>query len=654
MSKLDSMQLTLNSVLKTNVQKNILPQVESVEHIDWHAINNLGTLLQTSNIFFLEKRLDTTYLICRACSSFCKSVEGQQYQSRIKRFDTFPYGLKIKKDLEDIYFDGVGQLWSKFKYRLKRHYNGSEDSLADIHVKGLNHLKERKNEESRSFQIHRRFLKLVLQTVKTKAAADHYELKLAEYHEEGIDVGNIQHSRKNFPELCAALSKSADNRIDSYLSTPLPSTGVPPHCVVTFDKSTVHRETNQAIMIISSYQGHRECYLIDAPLVYSKEHGDDFVSGGQSSSLATQISTAVVQCLPNIKLSACVGAVADGQYQNSKFVNAFTKEFFSTKSEFNFLQWDSAHSIDLVMKKLQKEPYLKRISERSSKFHQKLGLGKMHSITQGMSDKTVICTKPLATTRFISSTIESFKAILRCFKEYITALYDFGGMVKGTEDEYDEEESIMVGQDYIIDLLLIVDITKPVINFMINVQNLQIPCWKISRNFNLTREKLVDMAEVLVNQPSEGPWDLPHSLFPSSDEINEAIIGKTYKGVKLVDGWLVNNNAKGTKVVWDVRDVSDVHADTIVFIKKLIGSLDARLNAIVPKPLLELYKAIDLSEIIQYVSGKYSNALKEPIIENKSVNIEFCSFFNYVKSLPHVCFEKSAAEIWATVIATFR
>ena len=73
-----------------------------------------------------------------------------------------------------------------------------------------------------------------------------------------------------------------------------------PHFPMSFDKSTPHRETNRAIVVMAvNDRGQRVAYFLDAPPVYSKEKGEQIVSGGQSQSLATQ---------------NCVGAVADGQY----------------------------------------------------------------------------------------------------------------------------------------------------------------------------------------------------------------------------------------------------------------------------------------------------------------------------------------------------
>ena len=67
------------------------------------------------------------------------------------------------------------------------------------------------------------------------------------------------------------------------LRTPLKSTGFPPFCMVTADKATINRRTNQTILVTATLGGIRTVIPIGSPLVY---HGED---GGRSDELVTQI-----------------------------------------------------------------------------------------------------------------------------------------------------------------------------------------------------------------------------------------------------------------------------------------------------------------------------------------------------------------------------
>mgnify|MGYP006897549471 CR=1 FL=1 len=148
---------------------------------------------------------------------------------------------------------------------------------------------------------------------------------------------------------------------------------------------------------------------------------------------------------------------------------------------------------------------MKRLAERESKIHQKLAMGKMHAITQAMIDpegNKTLATKPLATTRFLPSTIYSNEVILRCYYQYISALYEYGGMLKSSDEQekYDPDEYMVVGEDFVIDLLLVVDILKPVGKLMVSLQGVQKPCWKyIPESETLMKELSIPLSPMLAS-----------------------------------------------------------------------------------------------------------------------------------------------------------
>ncbi len=74
--------------------------------------------------------------------------------------------------------------------------------------------------------------------------------------------------RYQFPDIIKAVYIHVLNQTSSYLCQSLDSTGLPPHFAIAIDKSTPHRDTNQAIMVILPFNGHRVSMPIDAPLVY--------------------------------------------------------------------------------------------------------------------------------------------------------------------------------------------------------------------------------------------------------------------------------------------------------------------------------------------------------------------------------------------------
>ena len=92
---------------------------------------------------------------------------------------------------------------------------------------------------------------------KDKISARHYEALVASHASTGSDVGELGHGRKQFIALLRAAEVWCDWQIAMFLSTPLPSTKLPPHSIyVTADKYTPNRISNQAVMVCPIIAGH--------------------------------------------------------------------------------------------------------------------------------------------------------------------------------------------------------------------------------------------------------------------------------------------------------------------------------------------------------------------------------------------------------------
>ena len=68
-------------------------------------------------------------------------------------------------------------------------------------------------------------------------------------------------------------------------------TGLPPHISLAVDKSTPHRETNHAVLLLIPVEGKRIAMPLDAPTVYTVDKETKEVQGGYGQDLAKQIST---------------------------------------------------------------------------------------------------------------------------------------------------------------------------------------------------------------------------------------------------------------------------------------------------------------------------------------------------------------------------
>ena len=78
-----------------------------------------------------------------------------------------------------------------------------------------------------------------------------------------------------------------------YLKKPLESTGLS----LAVDKSTPHRDTNHAMLLLLPVDGKRIAFPLDAPPVYSIAEGTKEIEGGDGQDLAEQVSKVVKEKL---------------------------------------------------------------------------------------------------------------------------------------------------------------------------------------------------------------------------------------------------------------------------------------------------------------------------------------------------------------------
>lgn len=78
-------------------------------------------------------------------------------------------------------------------------------------------------------------------------------------------------------------------KTSEYLRKPLKATGLRPHVSIAIDKSTPHRETNHAILMLMPVNGRRVAMPLDCPLVYSVDPVTRDVVGGCGADLVEQI-----------------------------------------------------------------------------------------------------------------------------------------------------------------------------------------------------------------------------------------------------------------------------------------------------------------------------------------------------------------------------
>ena len=95
-----------------------------------------------------------------------------------------------------------------------------------------------------------------------------------------------------FPEIINTAYHYVIQQTQNFVQEPLISTGLRPHVSVAVDKSTPHRDTNHAILVLLPVNGKRVAMPLDAPLVYSVS-GEGDIEGGSGQHLAEQVVDAL-------------------------------------------------------------------------------------------------------------------------------------------------------------------------------------------------------------------------------------------------------------------------------------------------------------------------------------------------------------------------
>ena len=195
---------------------------------------------------------------CKICDEYlhCKPGISKATASRLptgKDAGCLSTGLKIDDSQYQCFTEGSNQKWYRFKKTLVVHLSGTDSKT---HSDACVFLKEIAPTKQRGRMVVKNQLRAIINVVKSKAAALHYEDHMAELCAAGADVGDFSHSRKMFVPMIKAID--VDNRVSTFLARPLANTGLPPHYYVTADKSTNHRITNQATLICPVVNGERQ------------------------------------------------------------------------------------------------------------------------------------------------------------------------------------------------------------------------------------------------------------------------------------------------------------------------------------------------------------------------------------------------------------
>lgn len=596
---------------------------------------NLQDFVSANTDFSITEKDGLKILKCKMCAEYLDTSSCSREKSQGDRLPTgstkgsLCHGLCLEDADYNSYISGKNMKWYRFKKTLVDHMTGK---TSKTHLDAVRHHHLQEPLRKREILVVKNQLRAAITVVKTKSAALHYENNIAQLFAAGADVGDYGHSRHMFVPMLKAACAYIDKEVAKFMSTPLPNTGMPPHFYVTGDKSTNHRVTNQVTLICPVVEGRRQAIALNAHRVYQNSDG----SGGTGPELAAKLINDVKSHAKIIgrAILAMQGKVTDGQYINEGFITAMNEPLFEElpvdlQDRFWWpMQWDPGHWLDKVFSAYHDGEFVSRLLSRTALIHSQFSHGKMHTVAFETAKELKLpfrTTVPYAKQRFMSSSYKQFLKLESSIEAYINTFRD--------HDNQELNEYKIAGQDFLFDLLGVIDLLWPLVLLMLRAQLLRCPGWKIASWLPLVKSRMEFFStQVMEEKPSK-------SASPRLHQHAEDIARFKYKSIDLVEGWLVESEEQGKPVSWKMREIEDCQNDLKQLAEAMVQTLQERSSVGIPDLLYTLQKCLDFGVLFSSLCGERSIDGKKPVKRADVMLVgqkEFKRCVSFVAKLPHV------------------
>ena len=657
---------------------------------EWKKIGNITELVNKvpSIQFFYDEEMEESLVRCNICF-----VSLSQKEKRLK--DLTPYqaarkqcpsdhgnpstGIWHGKEKTERYIRGANSDWRLLKSILRSHLLGiSTTAHGRQHYLASKELEEEEHRKENALSITKLLVKCMITDVKMKAASTHYETLLTLLDDCKVDIGQRNHSRKQMLPLLVAAEAYVDEKTSLILNQEMPATLMAPHFFGVIDKGTVNRRTSQAAYVVFQNDGRQYAYPLGAPLVYNKAMNSDDedsepdsigndsaeeatiglpdVDGGSAKDLAGNLLSLIKLKLRMSQqdLSRYCGTTADGQYQAEQFLSTIRKETWHEQlpEDLLFCQttiWDAAHLLNLAVTDIKDDKvgtssnFFRNFIKRANELNHLLSRGKGFAqleISASAKQKRAVVITPFAAQRFLSSASKQWEAIEKGFEVLHAA---FATIHSGADEDFPLQYK-MFGQDFVSDLLGLLDISAPISQLMVLSQSVDFYHWKIVLWGNRMLMWIQDILEDV-------------SAIPRFKKYLADIQAFHFCNVELLEGWQLTNQeevlhpARGASILynWKERNVEESIEDLRKFAEDLKHSCEARLSQGTSEVSLLLSECMDFERLLMALEGHLQGdhsldgqssgsirCLKDRRKYLKLGKEQFDKWFNYVAFLPHV------------------
>lgn len=573
--------------------------------IAMRSTNNIIELSSASKLleWFYDEGSENAVLRCLPCFKLlveAKPTLANLTPAQVQRLlnstssGTLATGISLKRETTRLLIEGHNRTWYRYKHLCIEHLcligKGSV-----VHKKAMEAYQQKKRCKKERKTTASNLFRAAIVDLKLGAAGRNFETLVSFLACCSVNVGNIGHSRNMFNDILYCLEKSVNQRMSQWLNRPLPSTLLPPHFWVTIDKATPSRATNQAVLIVARDENGIPCPIpVAAPSVY-KDFGE-----ASYDTLADQLLKAISENFSPEVLQRLCGVAADGPYQATGFRTQLLTQLDIPENSNQQIAlpvtWDTAHVLNLAVTavrdgKSASGEHFRRFIKRCNVFNNILSHGKGFAFLQ-MVDASARRPVTYATQRFMSSSYEQWLKIEDSYDSFWKAFE----MLHPRRSEEEELQYMIAGSDFVEDLLSFLDVMDPIMDLMLRAQSLDTPVWKLKLWWPKVKSKLLEAAD---GNPNSFPrlQKCVHNLKPEGE----------FKGVKLLEGWLVvkdaNRDEAGNNVfTWRLREDDDVKQDRQRLAEDLCAALDRRVESVTGE-FLSVLEAFDAGNLVHLHCG---------------------------------------------------
>ena len=236
--------------------------------------------------------------------------------------------------------------------------------------------------------------------------------------------------------------------------------------------------------------------------------------------------------------------------------------------------------------------HLNRFVKRCNIFNNILSRGKGFAFLE-LTDESALRPISYATQRFASSSYNQWVKIEKSYASYWNAFE----LLHPKRIEEEEYQYMIGGYDSVLDLLAFLDTMQPVTNLMLHLQSLDAPIWKLKAWWPRVKDRMESFSA---------------GLFPRIDVVGNIEPGSDYKGITLLDGWLleaVEGTGKVQVLKWKMKEIDDVKHDHMQFARDLLASLDARVQSVISGGHIKILEVFDAVSLVALHCGTSGNRM---------------------------------------------